>query len=405
MPESPYPMIPIEKAIAIVLEKISPLPPIEISFADALGLVLAEDVIASEALPPFPASTVDGFALRSADSGVRKIVGAQMAGEFTELRVRAGEAARVTTGAPIPDGADAMVMVEDTIEKNERVEITAPVLAGDNIRPIASDIAVRETILSAGSVLNPAEIGLLATVGKTTVRVFPRPKVGVMSTGDELLEPHEKLAPGKIRDANRFSLMNAVRQAGGIPINLGIVRDETGGLEKTIARGLATADMLVTSGGVSMGQLDLVKPYLAKHGELFFGRMLAKPGKPTSFGILQGKPFFALAGNPVSAMVGFENLVRTSIRKMMGRADIHRPRRKVTLENIARHTADRTEFQRAIVTRHPDGSLTARTTGGQQSSRLISMRGINAFIILPHGQDDFPAGMVVEVMLLSAIGD
>ncbi len=405
MPESPYPMIPIEKAITIVLENISPLPAVEMPFADTLGLILAEDVSAAEPLPPFPASTVDGFAVRATDSGARKIVGAQMAGEFTELRVEAGSAARVTTGAPIPVGADAMVMIEDTIERNGMVEITAPVSAGDNIRTVGSDIAAEQTVLPAGSVLNPAEIGLLATVGKTTVRVFPRPRVGVMSTGDELLEPHELLQPGKIRDANRFSLMNAVRQAGGIPVNLGIVRDETGGLEKTIARGLAEADILLTSGGVSMGQLDLVKPYLAEHGKLLFGRVLAKPGKPTSFGILQGKPFFALAGNPVSAMVGFENLVRPALRKMMGHTDIHRPRRKVTLENIVRHTADRTEFQRAIVTRHADGSLIARTTGGQQSSRLLSMQGINAFVILPHGQDDFSAGSVVDAILLTEIGD
>jgi len=406
MPESPYPMIPVTEALAIVLREVAPLPPVDVSFLDAEGLVLAEDVRAAEPIPQFPTATVDGFAVRAADTGARRIVGAQMAGEFAAVRVGAGEAARVTTGASMPDGADAMVMIEDTIERDGMVEITAPVSAGDNIRPVGNDVAAGQSVLPAGTVLHPPEIGLLAMLGKTTVRVHPRPKVGVMSTGDELVEPHESLSPGQIRDANRFTLMGVVRQAGGNPIDFGIVRDETGGLAQAIERALPQVDVLLTSGGVSMGQRDLVKPYIAEHGALLVGRVNSRPGKPVTFGMVGGKPFFAMPGNPVSALVGFENFVRPALLKMAGYEKLARPRRKVILEHPIRHHPDRVEYQRATVTFHPaDGTFTARTTGGQGSARLLSLHGANALLILPDGQSEFPAGSTVEAMLLAVVGD
>ena len=401
MPESPYPMIPIPEAIDIILREVKPLSPVDLAFSNALGLVLAEDVFAPDPLPPFPASVVDGYALIAADTGLRRIIGNQMAGYVADLQVQPGQAARVTTGAPIPPGADAVVMVEDTVERDDRLKLTAPLAAGDNIRPIGVDIAAGQRILAAGTVLNPPEIGLLATIGRTTVRVYPRPKIGVMSTGDELVPPEQKPKSGQIRDANRFALMGAIQQAGGIPLDLGIVPDEADGLEKTIQRGLAEADALLTSGGVSMGQLDLVKPYLAEHGTLFFGRVNTKPGKPTTFGVLKGAPFFAMPGNPVSALVSFEVFVRPALLKMAGHNKLSRPRRKVILDHTVRHSPDRTEFQRAIITRQPDGSYTAVTTGAQASSRLLSLLGANALIILPHGQGDFPAGSVVEALILN----
>lgn len=405
MPESPYPMLPVSEAKSIILREMTRLPSVTVPFTEAYGLVLAEDVTAANPIPEVPTATVDGFAVRAADSGARKIVGAQMAGELTELRVDAGEAARVTTGAPIPGGADAMVMIEDTIERDGMVEITAPVSVGDNIRPVGNDIAAGQMVLPAGTVLHPPEIGLLAMLGKITVRVFPRPKVGIMSTGDELLEPHEPLQPGKIRDANRFTLMGAVRNTGGEPIDFGMARDEPGGLAALIERALPQVDILLTSGGVSMGQRDFVKPYIAEHGTLFVGRVNAKPGKPVTFGLVRGKPFFALPGNPVSALVGFENFVRPALLKMMGHTQLERPRRRVVLEHDIRHSPDRVEFQRAVVTFDAaSGTYRARNTGGQGSARLLSLHGANALLILPDGQTEFPAGSTVTAILLAEIG-
>ncbi len=404
MPESPYPMLPVEEALSLVLQNVSALPPETASFDEALGLVLAEDIIAADSLPPFPASTVDGYAVPAADSGPRRIVGNQMAGYMADIALAPGQAARVTTGAPIPPGADAVVMVEDTIEADGLLRLTTALKTGDNIRPVGFDVEAGRRVLTAGTTLNPAEIGLLATVGQTTVRVYPRPAVAVMSTGDEVVAPDRPLQPGQIRDANRFALLGAVRQAGGLPLNMGIIADQTAGLAQTINRALAAADVIITSGGVSMGQLDLVKPYLAEHGALLFGRVRAKPGKPVTFGLLQGKPFFALPGNPVSALVSFENFVRPALRKMAGQTQLFRPRRSVILQNDVRHTPDRTEFQRAVITRQSDGSLTASTTGGQQSSRLLSLQGANGLIILPHGHGNFSAGSRVQAIILDDVG-
>lgn len=400
MPESPYPMIPVSEAIDIILREVKSLSPVDAAFSDALGLVLAEDIFAAEPLPPFPASVVDGYALIAGDTGSRQIIGNQTAGYVADLQVKPGQAARVTTGAPIPSGADAVVMVEDTAERDDRLELTAPIASGDNIRQTGVDIAAGQRVLSAGTVLGPPEIGVLATIGHVTARVYPHPRIGVMSTGDELVPPEQTPKAGQIRDANRFALMGVIEQAGGIPVDLGIAPDEPDGLAQTIGRGLIEADALLTSGGVSMGQLDLVKPWLAEHGALFFGRVNTKPGKPATFGVLKGKPFFAMPGNPVSALVSFENFVRPALLKMAGHSNLHRPRRQVILSHKVRHSPARTEFQRAIITRQTDGSYTAVTTGTQASSRLLSMLGANALIILPHGQGDFSAGSVVEALIL-----
>jgi molybdenum cofactor synthesis domain-containing protein len=398
-------MILVEEALALIERAVQPLPPIQLPFYEALGLVLAEDIFAAEPMPPFAAASVDGFAVIAADGpGRRRIVGDQMAGYMAEVRVEPGTAARVTTGAPIPPGADTMVMVEQTEEKNGYVDIlTADLQPGSNIRPVGQDIEPGQRVLPARTVIGPAELGLLGTVGKTMVTVYRQPTVAVMSTGDEILEPHESLRPGQIRDANRFTLMGAVRQAGAVPLDLGIVRDKTSTLQETIERGLAQADALLTSGGVSMGQLDLVKPYLASRGIVHFGRVNTKPGKPVTFATVEGKPCFAMPGFPVSALVSFEIFVRPALLKMAGYRRIYRPREKAVLTHRVKHAAARTEFQRVILTRRTDGLLTASTTGFQGSGRLLSMVGANGLIVLPHGQEDFEAGSVVEAMILSPI--
>jgi molybdopterin molybdotransferase len=376
-------MISVEEAIDIVLREVRPLAPVRVSFAGALGLVLAEDVQAAEPMPPFKAAAVDGYAVIAADpSPMRRLVGEQSAGYIGNVQVTPGTAVRVTTGAPIPPGADAMVMVEFTEEKGDQVEIKTTVEAGSNIRPIGQDLAQEQLVLAQGTLLGAPEIGLLAMIGKTEVLVYTAPRVGVMSTGDELVEPDALLKPGQIRDANRFSLMGAVREAGGIPVDLGKVTDEAGTLQETIERGLHQADVLLTSGGVSMGQLDLVKPYLAKRGTIHFGRVRAKPGKPVTFATLNGVPVFAMPGFPVSALVSFEIYVRPALLKMAGHTHLYRPRRRVALTHDVPHTPGRTEFQRAIVSHNADGRYTA-----------------NALLILPYQQGDFLTGTEVEAII------
>jgi molybdenum cofactor synthesis domain-containing protein len=398
-------MILIEEALALMERNVQLLPAVPMPFDQALGLVLAEDIFAAEPMPPFPAASVDGFAVIAADGpGPRRIVGEQMAGYVAEMRVEPGTAARVTTGAPIPPGADTMVMVEQTEETNGQVQLlTDELQLGSNIRPVGQDIEIGQLVLPRGTVLGPAELGLLGTVGKTEVAVYRRPKVAVMSTGDEIVEPHESPQPGQIRDANRFTLMGAVRQAGAEPVDLGIVKDKANSLQATIERGLAEADALLTSGGISMGQLDLVKPYLASRGTVHFGRVNTKPGKPVTFATVDGKPCFAMPGFPVSALVSFEVFVRPALLKMAGHTRIYRPREKAVLAHYTSHTAARTEFQRVVLTRRGDGMLVASTTGFQGSGRLLSMVGANGLIVLPHGQGDFEAGAVVEAVVLGPV--
>lgn len=405
MPESPYPMILVEEALALIEREVRPLAPVTLSFIDALGLVLAEDVLAAEPMPPFAAASVDGFAVIAADGpGPRRIIGDQMAGYVAGLHLEPGTAARVTTGAPIPPGADTMIMIEETEERNGQVNIlTDDLQPGSNIRPIGQDIETGQVVLPQGTLLGPAELGLLGTVGKTQVTVYPRPKVAVMSTGDEIVEPDQPPNLGQIRDANRFTLMSAVRQAGAEPLDLGIVRDKANSLQDTIERGLAEADALLTSGGVSMGQLDLVKPYLASRGTVHFGRVNTKPGKPVTFATVDGKPCFAMPGFPVSALVSFEVFARPALLKMAGHSRIYRPRERAILAHSFSHTAARTEFQRVVLTRRPDGKLVAASTGFQGSGRLLSMVGANGLVILPHGQGDFAAGTAIEAMVLGPV--
>ncbi len=407
MTESSYPMIAIDEALATIEREIQPLPTVTTVASEALGMILAEDVSAREAMPPFEAAAVDGYAVIAGDGpGWREIIGEQMAGPVgTEVTVTSGAAVRVTTGAPVPPGADALVMVEDTEEADGRVNIkTASIQPGAFIRPIGQDVETGQVVLPHGSHLGPAEVGLLATLGVVEVTVYRPPVVGVMSTGDELVEPKQApLQRGQIRDANRFTLMSLVEQLGAVPYDIGIVRDHGHTLVETLEDALTQVDLLLTSGGVSMGQRDLVKPYIALRGKVHFGRVNTKPGKPVTFGVVDKIPCFALPGFPVSTMVCFEVFVRPAMLKMMGHPTIYRLRERVTLAHTFKHDGSRTEFQRVKLTRQPDGRLTAESTGFQGSGRLLSMVGANGLVILPHGQDDYEAGSEVEAMLLETI--
>ena len=398
-------MIAVGEAVDIVLREVRPLSPKRVSFAQALGLVLAEDVYAAEPMPPFAASAVDGYAIIAADtSPARRLIGEQLAGRVNDLQVSPGTAVRITTGAPVPPGADAVVMVEYTREEPDgQVQVEAPVGAGDNVRPVGQDLEVGQLVLPQGTPLGAAEIGLLAMVGGTEVHAYPRPRIAVMSTGDELVEPGQPLKPGQIRDSNRFSLMSAVREAGGVPVDMGRIGDQPGAVRMALDRAVHEADAVLTAGGVSMGGGDLVKPYLAARGKVHFGRVRARPGKPVTFATLEGMPVFALPGFPVSALVCFEIYVRPALLTMAGHTAVQRPRRRVTLSHDIRHGTGRTEFQRAVVTGSANGQYLATTTGYQGSGRLLSMRDANALLVLSHEQEHFPAGTQVEALILGPV--
>lgn len=407
MAESKWPLITVEEAVARIREHIEPLPTMELHFAEAQGYVLAADIHAPEPMPPFPASSKDGFAvIAEDDTEWRTIVGEQFAGYDTDLRVKPGTAARITTGAPIPAGADAVIMVEYSEIRDGRVRFTRSVEPGADIRPVGQAIEQGQRVLEAGTRLGPPELGILATVGATRVPVYRRPQVGVMSTGDEIVEPEQTPGPGQIRDSNRFSLMGSVRDAGADAHDMGLAPDNAEALEEFMRDGLDRYDAIVTSGGVSMGELDLVKPLLETLGTIHFGRVATKPGKPVTFATVLDRPFFAMPGFPVSSLVSFEIFARPALLHMAGMPweKTERPRVPAVLDHHVSHTAARTEYQRAMVRYdREDGTFHAVTTGFQGSGRLLSMVGANGLIILPQGQDDFEAGEVVDALLIGPL--
>jgi molybdenum cofactor synthesis domain-containing protein len=410
-------MVSVQDALAAILRQVAPLPAERTPLHDALGRVLAEDVHAPAAQPPFPAAVVDGFALVAADGdGPRRLAGEQMAGYVAELAVEPGTAVRITTGAPIPPGADAVVMVERADETDGWVtpHPDQALQPGTGIRPIGADVQAGQQALAAGQALGPAELGMLASLGMDRAPMHRRPVVGVFSTGDELVEPGQPLGPGQIYDSNRPTLLAAVAQAGGQPLDLGIVRDRPGELEQKLAAGLAVADLLVTSGGVSMGELDLLKPLLERWGVVHFGRVLMKPGKPMTFATLPVRsadgaidptqpvrPIFALPGNPVSSLVTFQLFVRPAIRRMLGYPSVGLPQVTAVLGHEFRLDPERPEFHR-VTLRSEDGRFVAVSTGSQASSRLLSASDANGLLVLEQAAGVLPAGAERPVLLLDA---
>jgi len=399
-PTSPYPMLTVEEAWRRVAAALAPLPAQRLSIGEAVGLVLAEDVIAGVNMPPFPASAMDGYAVIASDAAAaRRVVGEQSAGTERFLRVEPGTATRIMTGAPLPQGADAVVPVENTREEDGLVVIDGPVRPGAYVRPVGQDLKEGEPLLTRGSVLGAAEIGLLATVGHVRVAVHPRPVAAVMATGDELVPPDQTPGPGRIRDSNSDALMAAVALAGATPLHLGRVGDDRGALRRALLEGATRAHLVLTSGGVSMGTRDLIKPLLEELGTVHFGRLAGKPGKPMTFAMARGVPYFGLPGFPVSSLVMFELFVRPALRLLAGHAQLFRPEITVHLAHDVRHEPDRTEFQRAVVTER-EGAHWAETTGVQASGRLKSLVGANALLRLPAGRGDFARGEGVRAILI-----
>ncbi len=397
--ESPYPMISIEEATGIITAHMTPLESEAISSLYAEGRVLAEDIHAGESIPDVAKSAVDGYALRSVDGMAERRVQEEISAGGTSSRELSPETAvRLMTGAPVPPGADAVIMVEQTDEQEGMLRIQRPVRPGENVRQVGEDVVLGEPVLARGTTLSAAEIGLLASLGQSRICVYRRPRVAVLATGSEVVEPDAPCGPGMVRDSNRYAQMAALREAGCEAISLGIAHDDEQVQREALQRGLDMADVLITSGGISMGTRDLIKPLLNEMGAVHFGRTAFKPGKPVTFATVQGKPVFALPGFPVSALVAFEVYVRPALRRLQGDARPERPRIRVALADPVRAPRDRPEYQRAVVY-WEDGRLLARSTGQQRSSRLLSLRGANALIIVHPGEQIYEPGTELDALL------
>ena len=402
MRASTYPLVDAEVAAALVLGRTHFLGSERVPLSDCAGRVLAEDIVALAPLPAFPSSAVDGYALRAADAGkALRVVGESAAGRPFESQVQPGTAIRILTGGVLPDGADCVVMMEAVRLSGDAVTVPGGLTPGQNFHAPGADLRAGERVLPAGVQLTAAEIGLAAALGLPELPVGRRPQVALMSTGDELVEVGKTPALGQIPDSNRWALLAALREAGADVRLLGIGPDEPDALRRLVVEALAGADVLVTSGGVSVGTHDLIKPLLESIGDVHVGRVKLKPGKPFTFATLAGgKIAFGLPGFPVSSLVTFEVFVRPALRKMQGHAHLQRPTLPVRLGYDARATADRTEYQR-VTLRREGGDLIAVSTGSQSSSRLMSLAGAHALVRIPAGDQGIDAGTIVEAIILS----
>lgn len=411
-------MIGVEEALAFILKHFEPLEPETIYILDALDRVLAEDILSDVAIPPFDNSSMDGYAVRAEDIAwagpetpvTLRVVADIPAGTVADVPLGPGEAARIMTGAPLPHGADAVVPVEETDKwpatgrqargTGAKVKILKAVAEEANVRRSGQDMQPGELVLPQGTVIRPAEIAVLATLGYSRVPVIRRPRVAVLATGDELLDIDEPLAPGKIRNSNEYSNAALVMRYGGIPVRLGIARDTVADLTAKIHEGLKqNVDLFITSAGVSVGDYDVVKDVLRAEGEIRFWKVKMKPGKPLAFGTIQGVPLLGLPGNPTSAMVSFEQFARPAILKMQGRNKLIKPTVEAILDDPLRRT-NRRGYQRVIVHRDAKGIYHAGTAGLQVSGFISAMARANGLAIVPQGEGVLPAGTRVRVQML-----
>ncbi len=401
-------MLTVEEARERILASFQPLQSVEeVPLTAALGRVLAEDAVAGESLPPFANSAMDGYALRSEDTTSAaaatptklRLAGEVPAGQVYAGRVEAGETVRILTGAPLPEGADAVIQQELTDVQDAWVAIEQPVPHGENVRAAGSDVRPGTLLASAGTELGPAEIALLAALGVHPVRVRQRPDVAILSTGDELVALGETPGPGQIHESNSSYLIAAVLRAGGQPRPLGIAHDQADELRAKFAQADG-ADLILSSGGVSVGDYDLVKQMLAEQGNIEFWRVRMRPGKPLAFGWLGKTPLLGLPGNPVSAAVTFELFGRPAIRRMLGSSQVERQLVEVVLagEDIAR--GDRRHYVRARL-ESEKGTLMAYPTGAQGSHIISSLRGATAYVVINEGEGRVQVGEHVQALLLN----
>ncbi len=421
-------MLSVEDALARILAFFEPLDAVQVPVAEAGGMVLAEDITSDLDVPPLDNSAMDGYAVRSDDVAAAtgtapsalRVVGTIAAGELPSVGVESGTAIRIMTGGPLPPGADAVVPFEDTDEVERRsegrplteVSVKAPAAPGAHIRLTGRDVSQGQMVLGAGTALRPAQIGLLASLGHPTAPVHRRPVVAILATGDELVESGKTLPKGGIYDSNSPSVAAAVLEAGGVPRSIGVARDDLDSVNAKLDEGLA-ADLLITTAGVSKGDFDMVKDVLRQRGEMQFWSVRMRPGKPLAFGALTvgnkeraGKgaarrrvPHLGLPGNPVSALVAFEQFGRPAIAKMLGLGPVPRPTVRAVLTDPIHNTDGRRVFARAVVTRR-DGTYHASLTGDQSSNLLTSMAEANGLAICPENVPGKQISEEVEVLML-----
>jgi molybdopterin molybdotransferase len=405
-------LVPVEEARARVLAAIKPLQPLELPLQEAEGCVLAQEISAPSDIPEFSSSAMDGFAVRSSEvagasptSPVElRIVGRAVIGQRPDVTVGGGETVRIATGAPVPAGADAIVPIENCEVVADTVRILAPSPEGKHVRPSGEDVRSGEVLLPVGRRLGAPELGLLATAGFSHPLVHPRPRVVVLSTGDELIPPGQAPEYGQVRDSNAYLLFGALREAGAVPMMAGIVRDEVDDLKDRVLSHLVQADAFISSGGVSVGERDVVKAAFFKRGELDFYKVAMQPGMPQGFGHIEGKPFFGLPGNPVSVFVSFEVFIRPALRKMTGRRQLFRPEITARLEEDITGPEGKTQFARVRVKRTKQGWI-ALPTGARGSNLIATVSRANGLAIVPAGVRTAPAGSEVRVIVFRSAED
>ncbi|MGQ9710746.1 MAG: molybdopterin molybdotransferase MoeA, partial [Anaerolineae bacterium] len=397
-----------EEALERILATVRVLESEWVPLLEALGRVLAEEVAADRNIPPLPNSAMDGYAVRAADVAQvparLRVIAEAPAGRLCPVEVGPGTAVRIMTGAPVPSGADTVVPFEHTRLDGEWVEILRETRPGANVREAGEDVRAGQVVLTPGCVLRPQEIGMLAALGRTEVAVIRRPRVAILATGDEVVLPWETPGPGQIRDANSYTVAAQVRKYGGIPLILGVVRDEETLVREGVRRALAErADLIVTSGGVSIGDFDLVKQVLAAEGEMRFWSLNMKPGRPLAFGVVGGVPLVGLPGNPVSAMIATELFVRPAIRKMQGFTDWPWPELRARITDPIVRKDGRRHYLRVRLQETPEGWM-ATLTGDQGSGILSSLVQADGLAVIPEDVDHLPAGAEVRVLLLREWG-
>jgi molybdenum cofactor synthesis domain-containing protein len=409
-------VISLDEARRQVLDRCPPRPGRSVPASDALGCVIAETVVSDESVPPFANSAMDGYAVRAEDTVDAgeyqprrlEVVGTLAAGDPPAFLVGEGQAVRIMTGAPMPRGADAVVMVERTRRVKvardgpdrgrDLVDVLASVEAGTSIRSAGDDVGPGDEVLTAGTVVGPAHLGVLASIGCTSVVVVPRLRVGVLSTGDELVEGGRRLLPGQIRESNKPMLLALVNRAGCEAVDLGLVPDDEKLLEAALRAGAATCDALITSGGVSLGDFDVVKAVLDRIAGMAWMQIAIKPAKPFAFGEVDATPVFGLPGNPVSSLVSFEVLARPALRQMMAQPQIDRPRVVAQAGADLRRRPDGKEHLQRVVVRWADGDFHADAIVAQGSHQLAASAAANGLAVLPDG-DGVRAGAPVDVIL------
>ena len=398
----------VEEHLDRVLGGVRPMTPVAQPILDTLGLVCAEDVVATIALPAFDNSSMDGYAVRRADVAgasadrpvTLPVVGEIGAGQATVRRIEPGTAAKIMTGAPIPEGADAVVPYEWTDRGADRVRVDEAPAPGQHVRPAGDDVSVGDLLVEEGTVLGPRQLGLLANAGRATVMARPRPRVVVLSTGSELRDPGEELGPDSIYDGNSYQLAAAVMLAGAVPVRVGIVRDDPGAFLETLEAQLEGADLVVTSGGVSQGDYDVVKEALRREG-VWFGPVAMQPGKPQGFGLVgPGKtPIITLPGNSVSSYISFEMFVLPAIRTLMARTPVSRPPVEARLGRDVTSPPGRRQFLRGRAGTDDQG-LYVEPVGGAGSHLIGALAAADCLVVVPEDTTSVAAGERVQVLML-----